>query len=74
MPARPLEGFRAVPRSANAETDPDARRFPVGTKLWKEFRFHGRLFEIPLHRERGGGLEVRGLRVERRRASFGSRS
>lgn len=26
-------------------SDPDAWRFPVGTKLWKEFRFHGRLVE-----------------------------
>ena len=26
-------------------SDPDAWRFPVGTKLWKEFRFHGRPVE-----------------------------
>lgn len=43
------------PGEAIDTTDPDAWRYPVGTKLWKSFRRDGRLLETRLLEKRAAG-------------------
>lgn len=45
-----------LPRGTTIDaSDPDVWVFPVGTKIWKEFSFHGRRVETRLIESLGGG-------------------